>query len=156
MTPLEHFAWAQQLPHLEQELKQPLSSCQLELLRQLTSQPQQVMENARIQLQYWTARKQKLAAVNASYRQTLDPRDQGTIGQLDFFLLEEMLVAAGHVDTAYVKDLSQGFPVTGRLSDGDCGRPIPGGQRVHGTPGLDGQSPLRISRANVTGLTWLP
>ena len=40
------------------------------------------------------------------------------------------------------KDLSQGFPVTGRLPDGDVGRPIPGGQRVHGAPGLDGPEPL--------------
>ena len=56
--------------------------------------------------------------------------------------MEEMLVASGHVDSEYVQDLSQGFPVTGRLSDGDCGRPIPGGQRVHGTPGLDGPEPI--------------
>ena len=72
----------------------------------------------------------------------LDPSDLGTIGKLDLFLMEEMLVAAGHVDTEYVKDLSQGFPVTGRLPDGDCGRPIPGGQRVHGTPGLGGPEPI--------------
>ena len=90
LTPLEHFAWAQQLPHMEQELKQPLSSGQLELLRMLTSQPLQVMENVRIQLQHWTARKEKLAAANTSYRQMLDPSDQGTIGQLDLFLMEEM------------------------------------------------------------------
>ena len=95
---------------MEQELKQPLSNGQLEILRKLTTQPQQVMEHVRIQLQHWTARKEKLAAANASYRQLLDPSDLGTIGKLDLFLMEEMLIAAGHVDTEYVKDLSQGFP----------------------------------------------
>ena len=42
--------------------------------------------------------------------------------------MEEMLIAAKHVDVEYVRDLSQGFPVTDRLPDGECGRPIPGGQ----------------------------
>ena len=79
-----------------------------------------------------------MAPLTNEYRSTLAPCDKGALGQLDLYLLEEMLVAANHVDVDYVKDLAQGFPITGRLPDGDCGKPIAGGQRVHGKPGLDG------------------
>ena len=68
------------------------------------------------------------------------------MGQLDLYLLEEMLTAANHIDVEYVKDLAQGFPITGRLPDGDCGRPIPAGQRAHGKPGLDGPEPIEELR----------
>ena len=98
-------------------------------------QPLRVQAHVRAQLQYWSARKETLAALNAEYRSKLDPTESGTLGQLDLFLMEDMLITSGHVDMEYVKDLSQGFPVTGRLSDGECGRPIPGGQRVHGPQG---------------------
>ena len=60
--------------------------------------------------------------------------------------MEDMLIASGHVDVDYVKDLSQGFPISGRLPDGGCGRPIPEGQRVRGKPGLDGPEPLEELR----------
>lgn len=120
----------------------PLTDSQTELIRKLVQQPGQVMAHVSAQLKYWTLQKQSLAAVNSEYKSQLDPTDAGTLGQLDLFLMEEMLAASKHVDVDYVKDLSQGFPVTGRLPDGDCGRPIPGGQRVHGTPGLGGPEPI--------------
>ena len=80
--------------------------------------------------------------MNANFRVTLDKEDRGTIGKLDLFLLEELLVASGHIDTEYVRDLAVGFPITGTLEDGSCGVPLPGGQRVHGQPGLDGPEPI--------------
>ena len=146
-TPLEHFAWASALPPVHQDTKAPLSQNQCDLLRSLTVFPEQVYEHITRQLQYWSERKTALAPLNEAYRSTLSTADKATLGQLDLFLMEEMLVAAGHVDTDYVKDLSQGFPVTGRLPDGECGRPIPGGQRVHGKPGQGGPEPLEQLRA---------
>ena len=44
-------------------------------------------------------------------------------------------------------DLSNGFPITGSLPSGNCGVPIPGGQRVHGRPGLGGPEPLEELRS---------
>ena len=49
---------------------------------------------------------------------------------------------AGHADVDYVRDLFQGFPITGTLQSGGCGEHIEGGQRAHGKPGLGGPAPL--------------
>ena len=80
-------------------MKQPLSNRQLDILSKLTTHPQQGMDHVKTQLQHWTARKEQLAEANASYRQMLDPSDLGTIGKLDLFLMDEILVAVGHIDT---------------------------------------------------------
>ena len=53
---------------------------------------------------------------------------------------------SGHSDTSYVSDLVQGFPVTGSLPSGGNGITIPGGQRVHGKPGLGGPNDLNELR----------
>ena len=93
-------------------------------------------------LQFWTARKVSLREVNESYRRTLSPEELGTLGKLDLFLMNEMVLASEHVDTNYVQDLATGFPATGALYDGGLGEQIPGGRRVHNTPGLGGPTTL--------------
>ena len=99
------------------------------------------------ELQFWSKRKEELAAVNQSYRATLKPSEQQVVGKLDFFLLQEMVDASQHVDRDYVAALAQGFAVTGNLDDGSLGVPIAGGQRVHGKPGLGGAPPIRLETA---------
>ena len=89
MTPLEHLAWASKLPPLEAQTPKPLTSSQQALLRKLVTHPGEVQERVRQQLQYWTGRKSKLAAVTQEYRRTLDDFNVGTLGKLDLYLLEE-------------------------------------------------------------------
>ena len=43
-----------------------------------------------------------------------------------------------------MEDLKVGFPVTGRISSGDLGVAIEGGQRVNAKPGLGGPKPLEL------------
>ena len=68
----------------------------------------------------------------------LPEESKPTLGCLDIFLLEELVVASGSEDVDYVADLRKGFPVTGSLPDGNQGTPVAGGQRVHGRPGGGG------------------
>ena len=93
-------------------------------------------------LTHWKMRKRELREMNESFRNNLSSENQGTVGKLDPFLLTEMLKVSGHADTEYVADLLCGFPIVGDLPSGENGTPIPGGQRVHGKPGLGGSLPL--------------
>ena len=108
--------------------------------------PVGVAEKAKQQLQYWTRRKAELAPLTNQFRAQLEPREQGVLGKLDLYLLQEMAAASEHADSNYVAALSEGFKVTGDLDDGSLGIPIPGGQRVHGRPGLGGVPPLQELR----------
>jgi hypothetical protein len=115
---------------------------QQSLLKRLVDAPEEVYASVAEKLRFWTARKVYLETSNRHYRNQLTEVEQGTLGKLDLFLLEEMLISAGHVDKDYVSDLAKGFPVTGSLFDGNLGEPIVGGQRVHNTPGLGGPEPI--------------
>ena len=95
MTPLERFAWASQLPPLEAQTPNPLTSNQQALLRKLVTHPGEVQEKVRQQLQHWTDRKSKLAAVTQEYRRTLDEFNLGTLGKLDLYLLKNCLQRLG-------------------------------------------------------------
>ena len=81
--------------------------------------------------------------MNAEARARLPQEKLATVGQIDLFLLEEMVVKSGHKDISYVSDMVDGFPVTGAIPSGGCGRAVPGGQRVHGKPGLGGPDPIQ-------------
>ena len=120
----------------------PLTQTQVDTLVFMVTNPGDLYAEVRDKLRHWTTRKQELSQVNDLYRAKLDHTLMGTIGKLDLFLLEEMLVKSEYHDTEYVTDLSKGFPITGSLPSGNCGIPIPGGQRVHGRPGLGGPEPL--------------
>ena len=74
------------------------------------------------------------------------PTKLTAIGHIYTFLVKEMLVQSKHKDGSYVTNVSNSFPVTGSVSAGNCGIPIPGDQRVHGTPGLDGPEPIELLR----------
>ena len=98
-----------------------------------------------------------MSQLTQHYHSTLAADRRATIGKLDPYLLEEMLHAAGSLDTDFAVDLTQGFPVTGELPACHQGVPVPGGQRVHGKPGLVGPLPIealqaRCARINETTL----
>ena len=57
------------------------------------------------QLQYWTKRKEALRSVNEYAKMQLPMDKQPTVGKIDIFLLEEMMVYSGHKDTDYVSDM---------------------------------------------------
>ena len=118
-TPLEHLEWASKLPPLSANLPTPLTSHQQSLLRELATSPDAVYDRVRSALQFWSARKESLRAINESYRSTLSPEELGTLGKLDLFLMNEMVLASEHVDVDYVKDLAAGFPVTGLCMTAD-------------------------------------
>ena len=82
-----------------------------------------------------------------AYAANLPSTRQGTLGKLDLFVLSVMLTSINYQDTEFTNDLAQGFPITGNLPSGGLGAPIPGGQRVHGRPGLGGAEDLSKLRA---------
>ena len=140
-------AWATQLPIPQAQASNPLTRQQTDALTYMVTNPDELYAEVTRRLQHWTTRKEQLHQVNTMYREKLDPTLQGTLGRLDLFLLEELLNKSKYHDQDYVKDLAEGFPITGSLPSGNCGVPIPGGQRVHGRPGLGGPEPLDELRA---------
>ena len=110
----------------------------------MATEPAEYMEDVQKQVQFWTARKQYLKGLNEYSRSHLPPDKLATVGNIDLYLLEEMLIRSGHTDKSFVKDLLDGFPVTGSIPSGGCGQEIPGGQRVHGRPGLGGPEPIEL------------
>ena len=142
-----HVQWATDQPIPSLFRPQPLSHKQLQLLRRLTTDPNQLHQEVTQKLQRWTTRKQELQAVNSTYRTRLPQGRQSTLGKLDLFLMEEMLLEAQHTDVDYVKDLAAGFAVTGTLDPGSLGDPIPGGQRSNRRPGLGGPPDIRQLQA---------
>eukprot|EP00973_Karenia_brevis_P080669 11191341-Karenia_brevis.AAC.1 len=94
-------------------------------------------------IQYWTHVKTAGARRFNSWQQSLNHTQQHVLGKLDPFLLQDLLVAAGHEDIDYVNDLLQGFPLTETLSIGGLGTDIDGGQRSRGRPGYGG--PLNLA-----------
>ena len=146
-NPLAHMAWAKSLPPPSATGSSRLRGVQVEAIRSLTCGPDKLYADVTEKLQFWTRRKAELESVSASYRATLDSTLHGTLGRLDLFLLEEMLVRSKRKGADYVSDLAKGFPITGSIPAGQCGTPIPGGQSVHGRPGLGGPEPLEELRA---------
>ena len=141
-APLEHLEWATKLPPLSANVPTPLDPEKQDLLRRLATDPNTLRQQVVEKLKFWTARKQFLQQANQRYQSTLPQEELGTLGQLDLFLMEEMVISSGHIDKDYVYRLSKGFPITGELFDGNVGEPIVGGQRVHNTPGLGGPEPI--------------
>ena len=140
--PVSHLEWATKLPHPWHNTVSPLSQEQVSALREMVQDPTGSHQRLVEKLQYWTERKNVVAAANESYRATLEPHQRKVVGKVDLFLLDAMLAEAEHVDSSLVTDLLKGFPVTGDLADVRLGVPIPGGQRVHGKPGMGGATPL--------------
>ena len=55
-----------------------------------------------------------------------------------FVFNSEQLFSTYHGDEVYIKDLLEGFPISGRVHTRGLGEEIPGGQRSRGRRGLDG------------------
>ena len=108
----------------------------------MVNQPHEYMAKVSTALQYWTQRKEALREVNKESVARLPEDKQATVGKIDFFLFDERIHRSAHTDTTYVPDMVEGFPVTGSIPSGGCGTPLPGGQRVHGKPGLGGPEPI--------------
>ena len=144
--PLEHLHWAQGLPTPCQANQSPLTEVQIRNLSDMASDPTAYQQKVIRKLQEWTARKHQLYEANARCKQTLDTVQQATLENIDVMLLQELVDATDHVDKNYVGDLKRGFPVTGSISDGNCGVPIQGGQRVNTKPGLGGPKPIEQLR----------
>ena len=145
--PYLHVQWATDQPIPALFRPQPLSQKQLQLIRHLTKHPSQLRQEVTQKLQRWTTRKQELQAVNSVYRTRLPQGRQSTLGELDLFLTEEMVLEAQYKDVDYVKDLAAGFAVTGTIDSGSLGEPIPGGQRSNRRPGLVGPPDISLLQA---------
>lgn len=78
-----------------------------------------VKARAEAALGYWKTREEAIAPLTEEYTRRLPEDGQATLGKLDFYLLEEILLAFGSGDTNYVVDLSYGFPVTGSIPAGN-------------------------------------
>ena len=87
----------------------------------MAEQPDMYVNHVVAQLQYWTQRKAHLQEANQRLRDKLPLDKQATVGKIDILLLEEMRVYSGHMDTEYIVDMVNGFPVTGSMSSGGCG-----------------------------------
>ena len=120
-------ALTQPMPNMTTDSK--LSPTQLQNLTWMAPDPDGYMEYVRTQLQYWTKRKELLREVNAQAKAKLDTDKMTTVGHIDLFLLEEMLVKANHIDESYVADMVQGFPVTGAIILGRLWSPHPRGTK---------------------------
>ena len=132
--PVRHSTLAQSLPLLTTATPTPLTEVQKHTLEWMATQPRAYMDHVREQLQYWTRRKEELRMVSAEAWTRLPPDKLVTVGHIDLFLLEEMLVKSGHKGVSYVQDMVEGFPVTGAIPSGGCGREVPGGQPGPGGP----------------------
>lgn len=119
-----------------------LTETQTRLLRNLAADPGQVKAQAEESLAFWRREKERVRGATELYRATFPDDRKSTLGQLDLFLLEEMVLASGSADVDFVSELAAGFPITGALPSGGQGVPVEGGQRVHGKPGLGGPPPI--------------
>ena len=126
--PIQHLAWATSLPPPFQPDSSPLSPKQTQNLQNLAADPTAYQRHAMDKIEEWTLRKKQLEKANDHFRSTLSDTQRSTLGEIDVFLLKELIESTGHTDTRYVEDLTSGFPVTGRISTGNMGTPIPGGQ----------------------------
>ena len=140
--PLEHLQWARSLPTPCPVHQRPLTDVQIGNLRDMAQNPTEYQKKVVDKLRHWTTRKHQLQEANAQFKQTLDTVQKATLANIDVMLLQELVDTTNHVDTNYVDDLKRGFPVTGSISDGNCGEQIQGGQRVNARPGLGGPKPI--------------
>ena len=140
--PVQHLQWANTLPTPLKPDSNQLSQRQKQNLVDMMTNPNEYRGKVIQKLQDWTQRKLQLAGANEAYRNTLDATQQATLGKIDVLLLQELIEKTNHADKQYVEDLKVGFPVTGRISSGNLGIKIEGGQRVNAKPGLGGPKPL--------------
>ena len=117
-SPIEHALVAlRERVGLEGEASR-LTETQKRLLQKIASDPGGVKANAEASLAFWRREKERLRGVTEAYRAGLPAERRATIGQLDPYLLEEMVLASGSTDTDFVSDLAAGFPITGHLPSG--------------------------------------
>ena len=119
-----------------------LTHKQRQLIRNLALDPLKCYRKAMEAVSHWRKRKEDLRLLNDKFYAGLHHDLLGTLGKLDPFLLSEMIAQADHVDADYVRDLLQGFPITGEVPCCGTGSYIPGGQRVHQKRGTGAAPPL--------------
>ena len=124
LNPLRHAEIAQALPPPTPLQPTPLTPTQIGNLEMMANQPQEYMEKVRAALQYWTQRKEALRDITRESIARLPTDKQATVGNIDLFLLGEIILRTGHEDKTYVPDLVEGFPVTGSISSGGLGTPL--------------------------------
>ena len=90
--PLQHSKIAAQLPLPSSVTPPKLTSRQLHNLTEMSTNAENYTKQVRDRLQHWTKRKEQLAEVNAYAKQQLPESKLPTVGKLDLFLLEEMIV----------------------------------------------------------------
>ena len=146
-SPIEHVSLALgSADGLDREASR-LTPTQTELLSRLASDPSGVKARAENQLRFWQERKAALSGLTAHYHENLPETRKATLGRLDPYLLEEMVIASGSSDELFVQHLMEGFPITGVIPSGGQGTPVTGGLRVHGRPGLGAPPPLEELQA---------
>ena len=125
-----------------------LSELQRHALSVLAEQPDASYWRTMQALEKWHKRKVTLAPRRDEWWYGLPESKKHVLGKLDPFLLDEMLVEAGHADTDFVEDLLKGFPLTGRVAIGGLGTDIPEGLRSRGRLGLAGLGSLQELQRN--------
>ena len=91
------------------------SEASRQLMTELITNPSMVEARAEEALRHWQTRQLALASVTEEYRSRHPVANRATLGQLQPYLLEEMLLASGTYDHNDVMDLIHGFPITGSI-----------------------------------------
>ena len=142
-NPEEHvaFAWDMPTPH---PTPTRLSEHQRSFIQSLATNPSGVHARATAAMQKWSTRKAELEPIQRSFHSSLPEDRRATLGEINIFLVMDMLQACNHSDEQYIQDLVVGFPITGNISAGGLGRPVEGGLSVHGKPGRGGAEDVRL------------
>ena len=93
--PLRHSTLAAQLPLPSSVTPPELTSRQLRNLTEMVTNPDEYTKQVRDRLQHWTMRKQALAELIIHAKRQLPENKLPTVGKLDLFLVEEIIVYSG-------------------------------------------------------------
>ena len=121
-----------------------LSAHQRHLIQSLAINPLGIHAHATEAMRKWSTRKAELEPIQRNFHNSLPAERRATLGELNVFLMVDMLQACNHSDVNYIQDLVDGFPLTGNISAGGLGRPVEGGLRVHGKPGQGGAEDVSL------------
>ena len=124
-----------------------LTSEQSAALKRLVLDPEGVFREVEAALDMWLGFEEDHAYALERWRQSLPEKQQKVIGKLDPVSLHSLLDKAQHKDRFYLRDLLQGFPITGKVDVGGLGVDIPGGILSRVRKLVDGPLPLQELRS---------
>ena len=113
----EHIDWALGQPHPLAEPPTPSAAC----LKFVEHRKRVLLSGADLDLfreqsrARWQQRADALEAERLQWRASLDPFEDAIIGHIHFPLLKEMVAASESVDTGFIDEFRNGFPLAGYI-----------------------------------------